>query len=186
MGAWRKDIGFGLNPKDGTAYGPDGRYGGFYSQNDIREIVAYANDRHVTIVPEIEMPGHSGAALAAYPQYSCSGGPYSTDFGAGVHRGVYCAGNDAAFEFLQGVLAEVIELFPGKYIHIGGDEVPKENWKKCPKCQARIRQEKLKNEHELQSYFVRRVEKFLNVRNRAFASAFQAGDAAFAGRTPDH
>jgi hexosaminidase len=166
VGAWRKDIGFGLKPKDSTAYGPDGRYGGFYTQDDIREIVAYAKDRYVTIVPEIEMPGHSVAALAAYPQFSCSGGPYSTDFGGGIHAGVYCAGNDAAFEFLQGVLAEVIELFPGKYVHVGGDEVPKANWKKCEKCQARIRQEKLAGENELQSWFIRRIEKFLNARGR--------------------
>lgn len=166
VGAWRKSIGFGLNPKDSTAYGPDGRYGGFYTQADIREIVAYAAALHITIVPEIEMPGHSSAALAAYPQYSCFGGPYTTDMSGGVFEGVYCAGKDETFEFLDNILSEVIQLFPGKYIHIGGDEVPKDNWKRCPLCQARMRQEGLKNERELQSYFVRRIEKYLNSRGR--------------------
>jgi hexosaminidase len=167
VGAWRSGIGFGLDPKATTAYGPDGRYGGFFTQDDVREVLAYAKDRYITIVPEIEMPGHAVAALAAYPQYSCTGGPYSTDIVAGVHLGVYCAGNDATFQFLDGILGEVVDLFPSKYIHIGGDEVPKDNWKKCPKCQARMKREGLKTEHELQSYFVKRVEKLLNARSRA-------------------
>jgi hexosaminidase len=166
VGAWRKDIGFGLDPKASTAYGPNGLYGGFYSQADIREVVAYAASRHITIVPEIEMPGHSSAALAAYPQLSCTGGPYTTDVGGGIFAGVYCAGNDETFEFLQNVLAEVMELFPGKYIHIGGDEVSKENWNKCAKCQARMAKEGLKNGKELQSYFIRRMEKYVNSRGR--------------------
>jgi len=166
VGAWRKSIGFGLDPHASTAYGPDGRYGGFYTQEDIREIVAYAASRHITIVPEIEMPGHSSAALAAYPSFSCNGGPYSTDVGGGIFAGVYCAGNDGTFEFIQNVLTEVMELFPGKYIHIGGDEVTYDNWKHCEKCQARMAQEGLKTEHELQSYFIRRVEKFINSRGR--------------------
>jgi hexosaminidase len=166
VGAWRTGIGFKLDPKSSTAYGPDGRYGGFFTQADIKEIIAYADARHITIVPEIEMPGHSVAALAAYPQFSCSGEPYSTDISAGVHAGVYCAGKDETFEFLQNVLAEVIDLFPSKYIHIGGDEVPKGNWKQCEKCQARMKQEGLKTEHELQSYFIRRIEKFINSKGR--------------------
>jgi hexosaminidase len=166
VGAWRKNVGFGLDPKSTTAYGADGRYGGFYTRADIREVVAYARSRHITIVPEIEMPGHASAALAAYPQYSCTGGPYNTDMAGGIFAGVYCAGKDETFEFLQNVLSEVIDLFPGKYIHIGGDEVPKDNWKKCPLCQARMKSEGLKTEHELQSYFVRRIEKFLNSRGR--------------------
>ena len=164
VGAWRKGVGFGLDPKESTAYGPDGRYGGFYSQADIRELVAYAQSRHITIVPEIEMPGHASAALAAYPQYSCFGGPYSTD--GGDQPGVFCAGNDETFDFLQNVLTEVCQLFPGKYVHIGGDEVSPDNWKKCPKCQARESREGLKNEHELESYFIRRIEKFLNGQGR--------------------
>ncbi len=166
IGAWRTGIGFGLKPEDTTAYGPDGRYGGYYTQDDIREVVAYAKQRYVTIVPEIEMPGHSTAALAAYPELSCTGGPFTTDCQQGILHGIYCAGNDAAFEFLDGVLAEVLDLFPGKYIHIGGDEVPKDNWKKCAKCQARIRAEGLKDEEQLQDYFVRRIEKFLTAHGR--------------------
>lgn len=167
VGAWRSDIGFGLDPKDTTAYGKDGRYGGFYTQDDIREVVAYAAKLHITVVPEIEMPGHSIAALAAYPQFSCTGKPQSTDIGAGVHAGVYCAGKDATFDFLKDVLAEVIPLFPGKYIHIGGDEVPKDNWKKCERCQACIKANGLKNEHELQSYFIRRIEKIISAQGRS-------------------
>jgi hexosaminidase len=166
VGAWRKSIGFKLDPKSSASYGPDGRYGGYYTQADVREVVAYAASRHITIVPEIEMPGHASAALAAYPQYSCSGGPYSTDMDGGIFAGVYCAGKDETFEFLQNVLSEIIELFPGKYVHIGGDEVPKDNWKNCPRCQARMRQQGLKTEHELQSYFVRRIEGFLNSHGR--------------------
>jgi hexosaminidase len=167
VGAWRKGIGFGLDPKASTAYGPDGRYGGYYTQADIRELVAYAAARHITIVPEIEMPGHSSAALAAYPQFSCSGAGYTTDVGGGIFPGVYCPGNEETFGFLQNILAEVIELFPGKYIHIGGDEVPKGNWRKCAKCQARKSAEGLKNEKELQSYFVRRLEKLINSKGRS-------------------
>jgi hexosaminidase len=166
VGAWRKDAGFDLDPKLSTTYGPDGRYGGYYTQADIREIVAYATAKHITIVPEIEMPGHSCAALSAYPELSCTGGPYTPNTKGGVFAGVYCAGKDETFEFLQNVLAEVGELFPGKYIHIGGDEVPKDNWKKCDRCQARMKQEGLKNEHELQSYFIRRIEKLINAQGR--------------------
>ena len=166
VGAWRTNIGFGLDPKASTAYGPDGRYGGYYTQDDIREVVKYAAALHITIVPEIEMPGHSTAALAAYPEYSCFGGPYSTEVKRGAHDGVYCAGKDQTFDFLENVLTEVMELFPGKYIHIGGDEVRKDNWKKCPLCQARIRDEGLKNEEELQSYFTKRIEKFISAHGR--------------------
>jgi hexosaminidase len=156
VGGWRKGIDFGLDPKAGTAYGPDGRYGGFFTQDDIREILAYAKARYITVVPEIEMPGHSGAALRAYPEFGCTGKPC----------GVYCAGNDETFVFLQNVLDEVLQLFPSKYIHIGGDEVNKGQWQRCAKCQARIAHEHLKNEHGLQSYFVRRIEKYLLEKKR--------------------
>jgi hexosaminidase len=166
VGAWRSGVGFGLPTNSATAFGPDGRYGGYYTQTDIREIVAFAAERHILIVPEIEMPGHSTAALAAYPQFSCFGGPYSTDIGPGVQAGVYCAGKDQAFQFLQDVLTEVFALFPGQYVHIGGDEVRKDNWKRCPLCLERIRTEGLKNENELQSYFVQRIEKFVNSRGK--------------------
>jgi len=166
VGAWRKGIGFGLDPKASTAYGPDGRYGGYYTQADIREVVAFARARHITIVPEIEMPGHSSAALMAYPQFSCTGGPFTTDLPGGVFDGVYCAGNDGSFTFVQNVLAEVFALFPGKYVHIGGDEVPTTNWVHCAKCQARMREQGLKRENELESFFIRRVEKFINAHQR--------------------
>jgi hexosaminidase len=145
---------------DGTAYG------GFYTQEDIREVVAYAKSKYITIVPEIEMPGHSLAALAAYPQYSCTGGPFETWTRWGQTDDVYCAGNDETFTFIQDILSEVMDLFPGKYIHIGGDECPKDRWKACPKCQKRIADEHLKNEEELQSYFITRVEKFVNSKGR--------------------
>ncbi len=150
VGAWR---------------GPD-RYGGFYSKQQVREVLEHARRRGITVVPEIELPGHSSAALAAYPNLGCSGGPYEVETRWGVFPDVYCAGNDETFAFLEGVLEEVIDLFPGTYIHIGGDECPKTRWQQCPKCQARIKAEGLADEHELQSYFVRRIEKFLNSRGR--------------------
>jgi hexosaminidase len=166
VGAWRKAIGWNLDPKSSTAWGPDGRYGGFYTQDDVREIVAYAKARYITVVPEIEMPGHAIAALASYPELSCTGGPYTTDDRPKEYSDIFCAGKDSTFEFLEGVLAEVIELFPSKLIHIGGDEAGKALWKKCEKCQARIRQEGLKDEKQLQSYFIRRIEKFVNAQGR--------------------
>jgi hexosaminidase len=165
IGAWRKGILFGLNPKDSTAWGADGRYGGFYSQDEVRRLVAYAKDRYVRIMPEIEMPGHIGAALAAYPEYGCTGRRFDPDEGA-RKMGICCAGNDATYEFIEGILSEVLDLFPSKFIHVGGDEVGKEQWKACPKCQARIRREGLKDECQLESYFIRRIEKFLNARKR--------------------
>lgn len=166
IGAWRDSIGFGLNPQATTAYDKRGRYGGFYTQRDIREVVAYAAARHITIVPEIEMPGHSSAALTAYPEFACPNVNVSMPDKGGVFTGVYCAGNDATFKFLGNVLTEVAKLFPGKYIHIGGDEVDKRNWKNCPDCQARITVENLKDEKELQAYFIQRVEKIVNARHK--------------------
>ena len=142
------------------------RYGGFYTQQQILEIIKYAKERHITIIPEIEMPGHALAVLAAYPEFSCTGGPFKVGQIWGVHKEVFCAGNEAVFELLQDVLSEVADLFPGKYIHIGGDECPKTRWKECAKCQARIKAEGLKDEHELQSYFIRRMEKFLQTKGK--------------------
>jgi len=141
---------------------------GFYSQEEVREIVAYAAERHVTIVPEIEMPGHSTGALACYPELACPNWPDKVVNARSYHsyRSVFCAGNDKAFEFLEDVLTEVIELFPSKLIHIGGDECGKGHWKKCPLCQARIKAEGLKDEEELQSYFIKRIEKFLHGKGR--------------------
>ena len=141
-------------------------HGGYYSQEEIREVVEYARKRFVTIVPEIEMPGHSTAALAAYPELSCTGGPFEVEKIWGVHKEVYCAGREETFEFLEGVLTEVIDLFPGPYIHIGGDECPKDRWKAHDLDQRRIQTEGLKDEHELQSYFIRRIERFLVSQNR--------------------
>lgn len=145
----------------------DGKpYGGFYTQEDIKEVVAYAAERHVTVIPEIEMPGHALAALAAYPNLGCTGGPYAVGTKWGVLDDVFCAGNDSTFQFLQNVLEEVMILFPSTYIHIGGDECPKVRWDKCPKCQARMKAEGLKDGHALQSYFIRRMEKWLNEKGR--------------------
>lgn len=145
----------------------DGKpYGGFYTQDEIREVVAYAKEHFITVVPEIEMPGHALAAITAYPEFSCTGGPFEVGTKWGVYDDVFCAGNDKVFDFLEDVLTEVMNLFPSEYIHIGGDECPKERWKECAKCQARIKAENLKDEFQLQSYFVQRIEKFLNSKGR--------------------
>ena len=135
-----------------------GAYGGYYTQDDIREILEYARQHYITVIPEIEMPSHSEEVLAAYPQLSCSGEPYkNSDF---------CVGNEETFTFLENVLTEVMELFPSEYIHIGGDETGKSAWKTCPKCQKRMKDEHLANVDELQSYLIHRIEKFLNNHGR--------------------
>jgi hexosaminidase len=162
IGAWRPGVGFGFPSNSTTAYGPDGRYGGFYTQKDIRDVVKYAAARHITIVPEIEMPGHSTAALAAYPQFSCTGGPFEPSMTAGIFNGIYDPAKEETFQFLSNIIAEVSPLFPGKYFHIGGDEVPKETWQKSADCQALMKREGLKNDEELQSWFTRRIEKIVN------------------------
>lgn len=153
-----------------TAYAPDGRYGGFYTQQDIREIVAYAAERHITVVPEIEMPGHAVAALAAYPELSCDDGHYSTDVAAGINKGVFCVGKDATFKFLDDVLTEVFELFPGKYIHVGGDEVnaavKADTWGKCASCQARMKAEGMTNLDQLQGWFTGQIGKFVSAHGK--------------------
>jgi len=142
------------------------RYGGFYTQEEIKDVVAYAKSRFVTIVPEIELPGHALAALAAYPELGCTGGPYEVRTKWAVSEDVFCAGNEKTFAFWEEVLAEVCSLFPGQYVHIGGDECPKERWKTCPKCQKRIKDEKLADEHALQSYCIRRVGVMLAQRGK--------------------
>lgn len=141
------------------------RYGGYYTQEEVKEIVVYASRRHVTVLPEIEMPGHALAVLAAYPELSCTGGPFEVGRTWGVFQDVFCP-KEETFQFLENVLAEVCELFPGTYIHIGGDECPKDRWKACPNCQALMKKEGLKDEHELQSYFIHRIERFLNSKNK--------------------
>lgn len=142
------------------------RYGGYYTQEEVKEIVAYATERHVTVIPEIEMPGHALAALSAYPELGCTGGPYAAGTTWGVFDDVFCAGKEETFTFLEGVLDEVVALFPGQYVHIGGDECPKTRWEKCPLCQKRMKAEGLKDTHELQSYFIQRIEKYLATKNR--------------------
>ncbi|PWU01788.1 MAG: beta-N-acetylhexosaminidase [Bacteroidetes bacterium] len=163
VGAYRAGTIIGRYPGKGN---DSIRYGGFYTQEEIRDVVAYAAARYVNVVPEIEMPGHACGALAAYPQLGCTGGPYKVKETWGVFDDVFCAGNDEVFSFLQDVIDEVIPLFPCKYIHVGGDECPKTQWKKCPKCQQRIKDNHLKDEHELQSYFIQRMEKYINSKGK--------------------
>jgi len=168
VGAWRVDReDKPWNSRMPQQPGEKATYGGFYTQEEIKEVVAYAAERHINVVPEIEMPAHVGSAMAAYPEYSCTGGPFTVPPG-GVWpiTDIYCAGKEETFSFLEDVLTEVMELFPSPYIHIGGDEADKTEWKKCPLCQARIRKEGLKDEAELQSYFIRRIEAFISSNGR--------------------
>ena len=168
IAAWRIDHeNLPWNERPAQQFGDRMTYGGYYSQDEVREIVAYAKERFVTIIPEIEMPGHSLEVLASYPQLSCTGGPFTVPSGnCWPNNDILCAGNDSTFTFLQDVLTEVIDLFPSKYIHVGGDEADKTRWKVCPKCQTRIKDEGLKDVKELQSYFIKRIEKFLISKNR--------------------
>ena len=159
--AWRTDPTWKKWWNGGRKYLPydePGASGGYYTQDDIREILEYARQHYITVIPEIEMPSHSEEVLAAYPQLSCSGEPYkNSDF---------CVGNEETFTFLENVLTEVMELFPSEYIHVGGDEAGKSAWKTCPKCQKRMKDEHLANVDELQSYLIHRIEKFLNNHGR--------------------
>ena len=161
IGSWRKETQIGNDQKmfDGNSYG------GFYTQKEIRDVVKYAAARHINIIPEIEMPGHSLAALTSYPWLGCTGGPYEVATTWGIFKDVYCP-TDSTFTFLENVLTEVLALFPSHYIHIGGDECPKVSWKKSAFCQQLMKEKGLKNEDELQSYFIRRIEKFLNSKGR--------------------
>ncbi|WPU92909.1 family 20 glycosylhydrolase [Mucilaginibacter sabulilitoris] len=165
ISAWRDETIIG-HKRDSPHRFDGKRYGGYYTQDEVKAVVKYAMERHINIIPEIEMPGHALAALSAYPQLGCTGGPYKAATFWGIFDDVYCAGNEETFTFLQNVLDEVLPLFPSKYIHIGGDECPKTKWKTCPKCQKRIKDEHLKDEHELQSYFIGRMEKYLNSKGR--------------------
>ncbi len=179
VGAWRNGTIIGRYPGTGN---DNIKYGGFYTQTQIKEIVKYASDRYITVIPEIEMPGHSSAAIAAYPELSCFPDK-STEYPKqcawsgptegkqvqqtwGVFDDVFCAGKENTFTFLEDVMDEVLALFPSKYIHVGGDESPKAHWKLCPACQQRIKELGLKDEHELQSYFIQRMEKYLNKKGR--------------------
>jgi hexosaminidase len=147
VGSWRKDS--------------SGIYGGYYTKIEIKEIVEYASERHIQIIPEIELPGHSSAAIASYPNLSCNKKPIEVVNDWGVFKEIYCAGNDSVFIFIEDIINEITSLFPGELIHIGGDEAPKYRWENCIKCQNRIKKEGLKNEHELQSYFIDRVANIL-------------------------
>ena len=155
IGAWRDRtvIGRNMGLYDRTMYG------GFYTQKDIREIVAYAAERHITIIPEIDMPGHMVAALTAYPELGCTGGPYEVWPDWGVSDDILCAGNPKVYQFLEDVFTEVMQLFPSTIIHLGGDEAPKGRWQKCPKCQQKMREEHLQDIEHLQGYMVRHMEK---------------------------
>ncbi|QHL87598.1 family 20 glycosylhydrolase [Nibribacter ruber] len=144
VGAWRKE-------EDGSTHG------GFYMATEVQELVAYAQSRNITIIPEIDVPGHVQAALAAYPELSCTGGPFQVSNKAGVHSDILCAGNEQTYTFLTSVFQEVARLFPGQYVHVGGDEAPKTRWRSCPKCQERMKAEGLPDEEALQAYFTRRV-----------------------------
>jgi hexosaminidase len=174
IGAWRENRNnevWNLSDDQRKPLDSPEPYGGFYTRDEIRDIVAYAAKNHITIIPEIELPGHSAAALTAYPEYSCFG--YQKKVPCGGYVGEnwdfsdpYCAGNEKTFEFLQDILDEVLELFPSEYIHIGGDECSKRRWSQCTKCRERIKNEGLKDEFELQSYFIQRIEKYLNKKGR--------------------
>ena len=168
IGAWRDRTVIGRNTEEYN----NTRYGGFYTQEQAKEIVKYAGERYITVIPEVDLPGHMLAALAAYPEMGCTGGPYEVCPRWGVFEDVLCIGNEKSMQFLEDVMAEIIDIFPSKYIHIGGDEAPRTRWEKCPKCQARIRTEKLKAdknhtaEDRLQSYCMTRIEKLLNSKGR--------------------
>jgi len=163
IGAWRDST---LVGHHGSGIYDGERYGGYYTQDEIREVVDYARKRHITIIPEIEMPGHASAAIAAYPELGCiEGKDYQVKTTWGIFEDIYCP-SEQTFTFLENVLTEVMDLFPGKYIHIGGDEAPKAQWEESELAQQVIDREGLKNEHELQSYFITRMERFLNDKGR--------------------
>jgi hexosaminidase len=164
IGAWRDSTvndHYTTNPRTYSV----NKYGGYYTQEEIKDVVDYASKRYITVVPEIEMPGHSRAALAAYPEFSCTGEQMGVPGLWGVFDDVFCA-HESTIDFLKDILDEVISLFPSEYIHIGGDEVPKTRWKKCKKCQAVIRENGLNDEHELQSYFIGEIDEYLYSKGR--------------------
>ena len=167
IGGYRAQTQIGGFHEDPITY-EQGRYGGYYTQDEIREVVAYAAERHITVIPEVEMPGHAMAVLAAYPELACGHGPkhFETSGRWGVLDDVFCPGKEQTFEFLEGVLDEVLELFPSKFIHIGGDECPRVRWKECPDCQARLAAEGLKDESGLQAYLTRRIGRYLASKGR--------------------
>ena len=144
----------------------DREYSGYFTKDEIREVVAYADDNYIEVIPEFDMPGHTLSVLAAYPELSCKGKPLEVGTKQGIFDDILCAGNDDSLKLVFDVLSEMIELFPGRYFHIGGDEASKQGWRTCPKCAARMRKEGLKDVDELQSYMIRRIETFLNAKGR--------------------
>lgn len=152
VGSWRDEAGQ--------------RVGGYYTQEEIRQVVAYASERFINIVPEIDLPGHTGAIVATMPELSCSGQPHTVGFGTGLNPRILCAGNEGVYSFLYELLDEVCQLFPGPYFHIGGDEAPKSEWEKCPRCQQKIKEEGLKDEEDLQAWFTSRLVEFLESRGK--------------------
>ena len=171
IGAWRRD-------QRGQ------QHGGYYTAADVRRVVDYAANRGIVVVPEIEMPGHCQAALAAYPELSCTGGPFAVQSQWGVFPDIYCAGDEAVFGFLEQVLAHVRTLFPSPFVHVGGDEAPRDRWRGCPRCQQRLRDEGLRDEAELQSWFVRRVGRWLADRDRRLVGWDEILDGGLAGTMP--
>lgn len=177
VGGWRQEYRNSKFYNKDSTWKPEGesfRIGGYYTQEQVKDVIQYAASRQITVIPEIELPGHSGAALAAYPELSCNGNPQTVP-NSTTHSGIlyssqwnfnYCAGKEMSFEFLENVFDEVIALFPAEYIHIGGDEVDMRYWEACPHCQKRMKDENLASEHELQAYFVKRIEKYLNEHGR--------------------
>lgn len=163
VSAWRVDReAFHWKERDAQKSGEEATYGGFYTQEEVKEIIKYAQDRYINIIPEIEMPGHTSEVFAAYPELSCKGEKLTVNPGSyWPNTDIFCAGKEETFEFLQDVIDEVVDLFPSEYIHIGGDEANKTEWKKCPLCLARMRDEGLKDVQELQSYFIKRIEKYV-------------------------
>ena len=141
-------------------------YGGFYTQDEAREVVKYAAERNITVIPEIDMPGHTVAALASYPELGCTGGPYHVGYGWGIYEDVLCLGNEKVYKFLQDIIDELVDIFPAKYIHIGGDESPTVRWENCPKCQALAKANNVDAKH-LQSVFTNRMEKYINSKGRS-------------------
>ena len=164
VGSMRRETIIGRN--DGSQAYDGTPHGGYYTQEEIKDIVKYASERHIEIIPEIDMPGHMVAALASYNHLGCRDEKFTVRTRWGISKDVLCVGKESTFEFVEGVLEEVVSLFPSKYIHLGGDECPRDRWKECPNCQKRIQEEGLKDENELQSYFMHRVEKFLAKHNR--------------------
>lgn len=163
---WRAEIkGFPRLTEVG-AYRGESHYGSYYTREEMKEIVDYAAERFMTVIPEIEMPGHALAALTAYPDLGCTGEGYSVTEEWGVFDDVFCIGKEGTFEFLEGVLDEICGIFPSEYIHIGGDEAPRTRWKDCPDCRKRMKEEGLKTEDQLQSYMVKRIEQYLNGKGR--------------------